>query len=162
MAGRGSCEKPFAKAVVAGTFDRLHEGHRELLTLASRVANKLLVAVADGRLLLGKRLRELIEPFERRRGRVEEFLRQIGAEYEVVRIEDPVGPAGGDEELEAIVVSEETYPAALSVNRVRRERGLRPLVVVVLPMVLAEDGAPISSSRIRAGEIDGKGRRLSS
>jgi len=146
---------------VAGTFDRLHEGHRELLALASRLADRLLVAIADGRLLLGKRMRDLIEPFGKRRERVEEFLREIGADYEVVRIEDPVGPAGADEELEAIVVSEETYPAALSVNRIRRERGLRPLVVVVLPMVLAEDGEPISSSRIRAGEIDGEGRRLS-
>ena len=63
---------------------------------------------------------------------------------------------------EAIVVSEETAPKAEELNRLRAQRGLRPLELVVIPMVLAEDGKPISTTRIRAGEIDRAGRLLES
>ncbi|GBC75530.1 hypothetical protein HRbin06_00848 [archaeon HR06] len=62
--------------------------------------------------------------------------------------------------MEAIVVSEETKERAKYLNKLRRERGLKPLKIVVVEMVKAEDGLRISSSRIRRGEIDEEGRRL--
>ncbi|RLF22763.1 MAG: phosphopantetheine adenylyltransferase, partial [Thermoprotei archaeon] len=80
--------------------------------------------------------------------------------YDITRIDDVYGTSISEEELEAIVVSEETLYRALEINRIRVEKGLRPLVIVVVPMVLAYDGKPISSSRIRRGEINEEGEPI--
>jgi pantetheine-phosphate adenylyltransferase len=39
-------------------------------------------------------------------------------------------------------------------------RGLRPVKIVTVELVRAEDGSTVSSTRIRGGEIDRKGRLL--
>jgi pantetheine-phosphate adenylyltransferase len=55
------------------------------------------------------------------------------------------------------VVSEETRPNGLQVNELRRSRGLKPLRLHVVRMMKADDGKPISDTRIRQGEIDSRG-----
>lgn len=53
--------------VVGGTFDRIHNGHKLLIGVAALLAErKLTVGVADGPLLNGKLLEELIVPTEER------------------------------------------------------------------------------------------------
>lgn len=101
-----------------------------------------------------------IEPFEKRREVVRRFLESKGVKYYIFPIDDPYGPCLDSEEIDVIVVSEETAPRAEEINRLRGERGLRPLEVVVVDMLPAEDGKPISSTRIRRGEIDREGRLL--
>ena len=59
-----------------------------------------------------------------------------------------------------LVVSEETKGAAGEINDTRARRGLPPLSVCVVPLVMAQDGILISSRRISQGLIDRNGRRL--
>ncbi len=42
----------------------------------------------------------------------------------------------------------------------RTEKGKRPLLIFCIKMVLAEDGKPISSTRVRKQEVDRYGRLL--
>jgi pantetheine-phosphate adenylyltransferase len=42
----------------------------------------------------------------------------------------------------------------------RGRLGLKPVEVVSVDLVKAEDGLPISSTRIKAGEIDAAGKRI--
>ncbi len=158
MGGEESYRKPFKRVIVAGTFDHLHKGHKTLLKISKLLGEELLVCIADGPLLKGKHLKERIESYEERKRKVEAFLSSINARFSIKRILDPIGPAGTDKISEAIVVSTETYPGALKVNSERKRRGLRELFIIVCPLVVGEDGKPISSSRIRAGEIDEEGR----
>ena len=44
------------------------------------------------------------------------------------------------------------------ISDIRKSRGLAPIQIVEIPFVLAEDGEPISSLRIRYGEIDAHGK----
>lgn len=157
MRGAEDSKKPYRRVIVGGTFDRLHKGHKLLLTVAADLADELLVGLADGPLLDGKRFRKLIEPYEVRKHRVEEFLRSLGVRFEIVRITDPIGPAATCD-ADAMVVSEETADRAEETNRIRRSLGKKELDIVVVPLILAQDGQPIKSSRIRAGEIDLRGR----
>ena len=78
------------------------------------------------------------------------------ASYEIVALEDTSGPAGTREDIDALVVSPEAKAQrrAHDLNRQRIDAGLRPLEIHTPPFVVAEDGTPISSTRIRNGEID--------
>lgn len=160
MEDEGSCGKPFRKAIVGGSFDRLHRGHKELLELACSVANSLIVGLADGPLIQSKPMAQSIRPYEEREKELRSFLETKGVPFEIVKIFDQIGPADSIEDADVIVVSTESYEGALKVNERRKSKGLKELKIVVLPIVYAEDGKPISSSRIRMGEIDPEGRLL--
>jgi pantetheine-phosphate adenylyltransferase len=60
----------------------------------------------------------------------------------------------------ALVASRDTETRGSLLNEMRAKRGLKPVEVIAVEMVRAEDDSPISSTRIRAGEIDSRGRLL--
>lgn len=86
--------------------------------------------------------------------------RGLEARTEIVPIDDPYGPTIESNRIEGIIVSEETEPGAIEINQLRVKRGKRPLLIVVFKMILAEDGKPISSTRIRKQEVDRFGRLI--
>jgi pantetheine-phosphate adenylyltransferase len=58
------------------------------------------------------------------------------------------------------VVSKETEKTAVKINEVRFQNNFKLLDIIVIEWVLASDGIPISSTRIRKGEIDTVGKTL--
>jgi len=157
-------EKPFTVVAVAGTFDKLHKGHRELLRTAFKVGRKVVIGLTSDEMVARSKGDAKIDPLPKRREGLERWIKEERmdelAEYDVVVINDVYGTAIYDERLEVLVVSEETYERAVMINKVRVGKGLKPLVIIVVPLVLAYDGRPISSTRIRRGEIDTEGRPL--
>lgn len=89
-----------------------------------------------------------------------EVLDEWGRDVEVRRLTDPYAVASEEGGFDCLVVSPETREGGRHINELRRERGYEPLEVVVVPHVLAEDGEPISSTRIARGEIDRHGNLL--
>jgi pantetheine-phosphate adenylyltransferase len=65
-----------------------------------------------------------------------------------------------DADFDALIVSEETLPVAVEINKLRRERRKRKVDIHQISCVLAEDGHWISSTRIYRGEIDIHGHLL--
>ncbi len=160
MANRNCCKKPFKKAIVGGAFDRFHKGHRILIDTAIRLADSILIGLADGPLLTAKPFKEKIMPYEERKALIYNYLKEKNIPFNIVKIIEPIGPAGTDEEADVIVVSPETYERALMINEERASNGLKELFIVVIPTIMAEDGKPLKSHRIRAGEIDSEGRLM--
>ncbi len=143
----------FKKVAVGGTFDLLHKGHRALIEKAFELGEEVILGITSDEMLQKK-----AEPFSKRKKTLQNFLKFKN--YEIVKLSDAYGPAVGDGKIDAIVVSEETEARAVEINEIRKKRGLPLLQIVVIPFVLAEDGKPISSTRIRNGEIDAVGRVL--
>jgi len=148
--------------MVGGTFDPLHDGHRQLLARSFDLAGQ------DGRVVIGlttdtfaSRKVHPIRPFAVRKAELEAAIAAMGyrAAWSIEPLNDRYGSAV-ESDFDAIVVSEETLPAAVEINRIRREAGRRKVDIHQISCVLAEDGRWISSTRIYRGEIDIHGHML--
>jgi pantetheine-phosphate adenylyltransferase len=146
-------DKRYRKVAVGGTFDKFHQGHRMLLEKAFQVAEQVLIGVTSDQ--FGGQKGE-IEPCNVRMANLNALL-EGHSNYVIARLEEHYGPTVEDESMDAIVVSPETEPTAWEINQIRAEKGMKPLDILTIGMVLAEDGKPISSTRIRKGEINPDG-----
>ena len=150
----------FKLAGVGGTFDNIHVGHLALLNIAFRLAEKVYIGCTTDELVHKLDKKGDIESFEVRRRNLEKALRK----YEWIErasihpLEDPYGPMISDPRFELLVVSPFTYKRGTEINEHRIKRGLNPVYLEVCPIVLAEDGKPISSTRIRNGELHPNGK----
>lgn len=142
-------------AAVGGTFDVLHRGHEELLRRALGARPRLVVGLATDS--FAARRKKSPRPYAERRRSLEELLGRLGGSWTVVELDDDFGPAVLGPGIDALVVSEETAGAGRRLNEMRAGLGLGPVEVVVVPMARAADGGPISSTRVRRGEISPDG-----
>jgi pantetheine-phosphate adenylyltransferase len=147
---------------VAGTFGPLHIGHKALLQKAFEVGKKVLIALTIESMLKNKTCRDKIPDYELRKIALQRFLDAAGykGRYEIIPLDDPYGVAITLPEQQGIVTSEETVKAAEEINRIRLKRGLKSLKIFTVKLVAAEDGLPISSTRIRKSEIDSEGHSI--
>jgi pantetheine-phosphate adenylyltransferase len=153
----------FDLVATGGTFDEIHAGHRELLTRAFGLGRSVLIGVSSDNFAAAKKgENRLRHRFETRVERLVQFIHdEFGnVNFEIKELNDDFGPTSLDRNLQALVVSEETEPKGHEINRIRSSKGFDPLVIVTVTMLKAEDGRPLSSSRIRYGEIDRNGRVL--
>lgn len=154
----------FGRVVLGGTFDRFHAGHEALLRTAFVLGRTVAIGLTSERFLADhpKPRGQAIAPQATRRRSLARWLRQNypGARWSIVPIDDPFGGSVGDG-VDALVVSADTLRGGRAVNRERVRRGRRPVPLFVVPVVLADDLEPLSSRRIRAGEVDRHGHRRS-
>ena len=147
------------KVALGGTFEPLHEGHKRLIDVAVRLGGRNVMIGITCDEMARKRLRSVL-PFEVRAENIRRYINyRYGFEPEIVKICDPYGKTL-EIDFEYIVVSPETYKTARMINERRKELGKRPIKIVIVDFVLAEDGRPISSTRIKKGEIDRYGRLI--
>ncbi|XP_070584981.1 bifunctional coenzyme A synthase-like [Erythrolamprus reginae] len=122
----------YSDVVVGGTFDRLQNGHKILLSVSCLLAeNRLLIGVCDKELLENKLLKELILPLNQRLDKLIDFLVDVKPSllFDFVPLHDSFGPSIVDSKLKCIVVSAETFKGGLSVNKRRAENNLSELVL---------------------------------
>ena len=145
--------KKYDKVAVGGTFDKFHDGHKKLLSTAFELGNRVEIGVTSD--AFGG-LKGDIDSCKERMSNLRSFFADK-SDFVVIPLNDPYGTTINDAEFEAIVVSEETEPTAVEINKIRVSKGMDPIDIVVVSFVLAYDGNPISSTRIRRGEINQNG-----
>ena len=147
------------RVCLGGTFEFLHCGHQKLLRRAFEIGEYIYIGLTTDKFATRKGRK--ITPFEARRAGLARFIAEElpPKRWEIAPLEDRFGPTV-DGDFQAIAVSPGTEPGAREINRLRRESGFPELEVVVVPWALAQDGQPISSRRIAAGEIDPEGKLL--
>lgn len=156
---------------VGGTFDRLHAGHRLLLTAAAWVARrKVYIGVTSPAMLRHKQHAELIESFDERAENARRFVLRTKPELLVTQSEltNSAGIAGVEPTLEALVVSRETLKGGNAVNEIRKANNLPPVALIVVSVLfqpegklsstlLRKHGASTTSADASAGEGGGGG-----
>ena len=155
-------KRKFRIVGIGGTFDEFHKGHRSLLEKAFEVGDLVWIGLSTDEFAEKLQKNHEIASYESRMNDLRRFLGEKGllSRARITPLDDPYGPAATSREIEAIVVSRETEPGARKINLLRKENGLPPLEVIVIDMVPAENHVPISTTRIRRGEIDREGHLL--
>ena len=155
--------KKYNVVATGGTFDEIHLGHLALLSKAFEIGSKTVIGVtSDEFALKTKGKNKLNHAYSQRVSKLKEIIRKKfgNVDYEIARLDAAYGPAVISGKVQALVASSETAVKGCDINKIRSENGLKPLEIIEVDMVKAENGKPISSTRIRAGEINGYGQLL--
>jgi len=150
----------YEHVVAGGTFDRFHRGHELFLETAFKNGKKVFIALTSSEMLHKIEAKNSFWPFEKRKEVVEDFVKKFNKEFTTSSIDDKFRPATEREDFDAIVATEETKNTCEKINKMRKNKRLKPLKIILVPFVYSDDGRIISSSRIRNGEIDRDGRVL--
>ncbi|WP_069806717.1 pantetheine-phosphate adenylyltransferase [Vulcanisaeta thermophila] len=143
--------RKYRKVAVGGTFDTLHTGHTKLLFTALTHGERVLVGITSDEFAQAYKAYR-VKPLKVRILNLRGLIKELGGSEDSVVIDvinDPYGPTIVDPSIDAIVVSLETLPRALEINNLRRERGLRPLHIIVVPIIRDGFGNKVSSTLIR-------------
>ena len=156
--------RKFKIVAVGGTFDEFHKGHRFLLIKAFEIADHVQIGLSSDRFVKKLSKPHLTATYDQRLNDLKNFLRKTNLmeRATIVPLDDPFGVTLSNGGLEAIVVSRETEPMALKINQKRTALGRNPLAVVAIDMIASENHFPISTTRIRCGEMDREGHLLRS
>ncbi|MEL4305924.1 phosphopantetheine adenylyltransferase [Methanococcoides sp. LMO-2] len=144
------------RTAVGGTFEYLHDGHKQLIKKAFEAAGDDIVDIgltSNG--MAGEKNRD-IPDYPTRKANLTDFLKEIGIpenHYHIQMLNSPYGNTL-EEDYEYIVVSPETYHVALKINELRKADGKAEIKIIRIEYVMADDDIPISSTRIVHGEID--------
>lgn len=153
--------KPYRAVATGGTFDNIHKGHRAILARAFESGDKVYIGITSDE-FVAKQGKKIVNNFGIRLDRLKLYIEANypGRDAIIRKLDDFFGPAVYSEEVEALVASSETANRVSIANEERTDKGFKPLKLIVVELVLSEDGKPISSTRIRREEIDEEGRLL--
>ena len=143
-------------AAVAGTFNILHDGHKALLKRAFEVGDEVRIGITSDR--MASQGRDSFVSSHIRRKELESFLKGM-SNYSITEIDDIYGPRDMMDDVDVLVVSEETMENGNILNEERRSRGLKPMELSVVPLIKSDSGEKISASSILRGEYGRSGRK---
>jgi len=144
--------------IIGGTFEILHRGHLTLVKRAFELGEVTIGLTSDR--LAEKLKKRKFKNFKERKRKLEVFIKkELSVKAKILKIENKLGPTL-KEDFDYIVVSPETKKTALLINEKREKLGKKPIEIIKINFALAENGKPISDSRILKGEIDRQGKLL--
>jgi pantetheine-phosphate adenylyltransferase len=151
----------FSLIAMGGTFDIIHHGHITLLSTAFDISEKVIIGLTSDEFVQKKGKNPIHKYDERLKNLTSIIFKKFPNSYfEINQLNNDFGPAVFEKEVQALVVSDETKNQGNILNKLRIERNLSPVEIIVVPMTLAKDGKRISTTRIKNSEIDSDGNLL--
>jgi|TARA_B110000211_G_scaffold185079_1_gene209948 pantetheine-phosphate adenylyltransferase len=151
----------FSLIAMGGTFDIIHHGHMTLLSTAFDISEKVIIGLTSDEFVQKKGKNPIHKYDERLKNLTSIIFKKFPNSYfEISQLHNDFGPAVFEKEVQALVVSDETKNQGNILNKLRTERNLSPVEIIVVPMTLAKDGKRISTTRIKNSEIDSDGNLL--
>ncbi|MCL5438517.1 MAG: pantetheine-phosphate adenylyltransferase [Patescibacteria group bacterium] len=151
----------FKLSVCGGTFDHFHKGHKEFLRFALSQSQKIIIGITSEKYIKKNKSNNGIETCDVRVKNLIDFFskEKLSKRVEIIKIDDVFGPTlSKNLSIQAIFTSSETIKGAKIINKYRKIKNLPVLEIIICPFSLAKDGKPISSERIRNGQINREGQ----
>ena len=144
-----------------GTFDILHKGHYTLLLKAFEVGKQVIIGISSDYYASVKK-KKITNEYPIRLKNLKRFIEDKfnKSNYSIYELNDFYGPTVLTKDVQAIVTTEGTKENCIKINELRKSKGLPQLEIIIVPLVEDQDGKVISSTRIRRGEIDINGNKL--
>ena len=142
--------------LIGGTFDRFHAGHKKLIDNALEKCNKIEIWIISDE--IAQKNNPLTMKWEDRKDDIISNLdKNVINKIKFGTLENEFGPAPRHPDATAIICTVETADMCVEINKMRREEKLDELEIIEVEHENAWDGVPISSTRIRNGEINRQG-----
>jgi cytidyltransferase-like protein len=148
-------------ATVGGTFDTLHQGHKEYIKLALDFSDYTIIYLSTNEYLNGKihgKKAYQVRPYKERFSRLAEFVEQINCQYKCeIRPHDKeddflvayLNEFTRHDALYIAMVSPEYYEKFFEINQLRENIGLNSILLFVKPR-LRTGNNDLSSGTIRS------------
>ena len=151
----------FDTVATGGTFDILHKGHYTLLLKAFEVGKQVIIGISSDYYASVKK-KKITNGYPIRLKNLKRFIEDKfnKSNYSIYELNDFYGPTVLTNDVQAIVTTEGTKENCIKINELRKSKGLPQLEIIIVPLVKDQDGKVISSTRIRRGEIDTNGNKL--
>jgi len=151
----------FDTVATGGTFDILHKGHYTLLLKAFEVGKQVIIGISSDYYASVKK-KKITNEYPIRLKNLKRFIEDKfnKSNYSIYELNDFYGPTVLTNDVQAIVTTEGTKENCIKINELRKSKGLPQLEIIIVPLVEDQDGKVISSTRIRRGEIDINGNKL--
>lgn len=151
----------FDIVATGGTFDILHKGHYMLLQKAFEVGRQVIIGVSSDNYATLKK-KKITNEYSIRQEKLKKFIGENfnKSNYSIYQLNDFYGPTVLTRDVEAIVTTESTKENCVKINELRKSKGMPQLEIILVPLVEDKEGRVISSTRIREGEIDTNGNKL--
>ena len=149
-------KKRFDLVATGGTFDEIHAGHLALLSKAFELGKTVIIGITR------KGKNNINHSYDERVANLRDAIRDnfMNVTYQISKLDNDYGPVIISADVGALVASAETAKKGDEINTIRYRNGLAQIEVITVDLVSADDRKPISSSRIRSGEIDAFGKKL--
>ncbi|HET6590181.1 MAG TPA: pantetheine-phosphate adenylyltransferase [Candidatus Nitrosocosmicus sp.] len=157
-------KKKYRSVAMGGTFDVLHLGHLDLLKKAFDISFYVVIGLTSDYFAKERLKKYLKNPFEIRLNNLEALItKEIGStSFEITKLEEEFGPLMLSNKIDCLVASSETSKKGELINKLRTDKGLDAIDIITVELRMADDGLPISSTRIRNHEINPYGKVLGS
>ena len=152
----------FDTVATGGAFDILHKGHYILLLKAFEAGNHVIIGLSSDNYANQKK-NKIANDYHIRLKNLRKFIKEKfnKSNYTIYELNDFYGPTVLNREVQAIVTTESSKENCIKINALRESKNITKLEIVIVPLAEDHEGKVISSTRIRQGEIDLNGNKLS-
>ena len=151
----------FDIVATGGTFDILHKGHYMLLLKAFEVGRRIIIGITSDS-FASRKQKKIINNYGIREENLKKFIDKNfkKSNYSLYQLDDFFGPTVLTRDVQAIITTESSLENCVKINKLRESKGMPQLEIILVPLVEDKEGKVISSTRIREGEIDINGNKL--
>ena len=157
MGDNGNNGKNQRTALIGGTFNTLHEGHKYYIKLAFDYAEEVYILLtSDKYAQMSKSYK--VNPYESRKERLENYIRKMNSlkQYHIVRMESDCYLINFclENDVTMAILIPEYYPLFQKINNIREDEGKNPFLILVTQRIKTREGFKLSSTLINNLKCD--------